>query len=949
MSGTEDEQRRRKKAAEKLDQRFPNTDIEPSDLEQTDSGFRVPAASIPAAEQDPALADDPDADRAKSFATVDTADLRLDAKEGGETQQQQGTGGTIPASEKDPGLGQDPEADRATEPQPANIESVEDAEAGSRSAEPADAAAQQDRQQAQGDLREAAQQLDRQLPNTDVGPEDVRRTRQGEFTVTEQTAREQLRADVARDLDVDRSEVQGFEEVAVERQENRDLRQITEPTAPRTETQLRPKLSTTAQREIATEQAAEQFDVAPEEVQFDEETGRAVVEQQPQQERIFEEGSLLGDVEDAVAPEQPIQFQRESRPEQFLELTEARAMEEIGEAEDFVSDIPALGPTGVGLSPSPGTEQPTGDRSFTDVLVPDASSGERMERQAEFQAGAGAEAARFAEPSGIALLGSDFAKAGDRNVRASLDRKPEAVKELLEADSPTEVGKAGIDLANPVFAPTVDQTRGAASRAADVAPDVASDVKGAFEAEPVRSTGRAIGAAGALAAPPLVARGAAARVGRGARRATKTADEPLGVRTDLPEQRPTTIRAEDVDEAMGVSGPSKVEVTTGKVRRRLSNVREKVAKTAADVEVQSRAGAGLVPPKVTRKSRQTPDPKMPQRLDKEVLAGSPRDKLSSEITEQARTQRQQFSGTFERSPDPLAERASRRSRSQADITDIEEPAVSVDESSLIDRGDASSVGITGAETGQAVTPEQTLAQTEQEQAVAEELERTREVQQPTLEQSEKVNAEIVESSGRFVRPEIERSRSAQEVRTLEDTTARVSEDTTVEEVVTESERQRLRSTEDVETVSGSEETVRGPELDTRLDEGLDQEPRGLTGTDTDLDQVADVGQDLDTRTRQRERARQAPKRDPGADIDPGGREESRPRPRPRPRDPEPPRTPPTLLDIDLPKTPKKKRDEDPFATATREFELEFEGSPLNLGLDDVDSNLDSDLDNLGDS
>jgi hypothetical protein len=130
-------------------------------------------------------------------------------------------------------------------------------------------------------------------------------------------------------------------------------------------------------------------------------------------------------------------------------------------------------------------------------------------------------------------------------------------------------------------------------------------------------------------------------------------------RTDLPDERPETLTTQMVDDAQGVSGPSR----RARARRRARDIFESARDRVGGTSVEWRAGAGLVPPRVETESRtETGDSGSgsgdapftdydPSRS--EVLEGSPRDQMSGDVTRRSRQQREQATGDYEGVTDPL--------------------------------------------------------------------------------------------------------------------------------------------------------------------------------------------------------------------------------------------------------------------------------------------------------
>lgn len=397
-------------------------------------------------------------------------------------------------------------------------------------------------------------------------------------------------------------------------------------------------------RDIFLQQIAAEEGVDVDDIQVDPETDELFIEVEPEQERVFEEGTILGRVEDFISPEDAIEFRRETRPEQLLELAEARTIEEIDRAEEVLAASPAPGVAGPGFAVA---REDADDRAVV---------------------AAGAEFARFAEPAGIALLLTGAGRAVTDELQFEVERREAAARAILDRDTPADLGDL-VDLASPGVPLTpgrLDRRTEQFEAVSEFTGEAVEATGEAFEQDPVRTAARVAGGAAAFGVGIGTVR-AARRAQRPAR--VETTDRPIGIQTDIPEPRPVGLTADAVDAAMGVRGPGRVDVARGRVQRRLDEIEAGVRQRIPDVELGGpRVGAGLVPPRV----RRVEEPELPTRLDQEVLAGSPRDLMSREVTERAMIQRRQAAGEFEGAADPLAVRSPDRVRT-FDRAEIEEP------------------------------------------------------------------------------------------------------------------------------------------------------------------------------------------------------------------------------------------------------------------------------------
>ncbi len=493
--------------------------------------------------------------------------------------------------------------------------------------------------------QDAVEEIDESIPDRDITRDevffgdDVTRVKEGvQFQIERQReeAREEAQADrrtaadveaqIAEDLGVDPSAVSVSEEV------------VLEPGEP-LQQQFQAELDPEVEADLLAERDP---DVDREDIIV--EDGQLFV--RPEQERIFEEGSLLGQAEDVVAPEDSIEFQRESRPEQALELLGARYQQAVDTFEETVPETPTVLPGGVA-----GPQVVEG--------------GEDVDVTSRFL--------RELDPFAITLVGTDVARMGVEDVRAERQASIEAAERLRSGEGGlTDVADLPGVLA-PVTPSRVERRSEQFEHTIGFTAEAAERTRVGIQEDPARTAAGAIGLAAAFGVPLGVAR--AGRAARGVRRASRPADEPLPFRTDLPGERPVTLRAEDVDlraAAMRGEGSPTPPPTTQLARetraaRRsegplpaLEEIREAgglpwwirdVGKHIDDIEIESRVGAGLVPPRITRRSSRTTDPSV--RLEQEVLEGSPRDLMSGEITGRALQQRRQLGGEFEGATDPL--------------------------------------------------------------------------------------------------------------------------------------------------------------------------------------------------------------------------------------------------------------------------------------------------------
>ena len=113
----------------------------------------------------------------------------------------------------------------------------------------------------------------------------------------------------------------------------------------------------------------------------------------------------------------------------------------------------------------------------------------------------------------------------------------------------------------------------------------------------------------------------------------------------LPGERPTGLTAEAVDDARGVSDPSRTSRIRGELERRIQRARDRLQTERERISVETRLGAGLGSLEVRRDTDTTPD--APGEFDpsrSEILAGSPRDRISDEVADRQRQAVQRFDG-----------------------------------------------------------------------------------------------------------------------------------------------------------------------------------------------------------------------------------------------------------------------------------------------------------------
>jgi hypothetical protein len=116
----------------------------------------------------------------------------------------------------------------------------------------------------------------------------------------------------------------------------------------------------------------------------------------------------------------------------------------------------------------------------------------------------------------------------------------------------------------------------------------------------------------------------------------------------LPTERPTGLTGDVVDDARGVSGPSRTSRARGELERGIDRVRDRVQTERGRFSVDTRVGAGLGGLEVRRETDPTPDSPTdfsPSR--DEILSGSPRDQIGSDIVDRQQAARQQFGGDYD--------------------------------------------------------------------------------------------------------------------------------------------------------------------------------------------------------------------------------------------------------------------------------------------------------------
>lgn len=152
---------------------------------------------------------------------------------------------------------------------------------------------------------------------------------------------------------------------------------------------------------------------------------------------------------------------------------------------------------------------------------------------------------------------------------------------------------------------------------------------------------------------PTEARALATRTGRSVRGRfrDRPPTEPEVARTDIAPEQPQLLEAGAVDRAMGVEGPSLRSRARGRVER--SGTAQRFQDFLASERGQLQLAGRQRPRQQGRQRGQQTEPTDFQPTRSEILEGSPRDLLSTDITRRAQTRRRQAQGTFEGAPDPL--------------------------------------------------------------------------------------------------------------------------------------------------------------------------------------------------------------------------------------------------------------------------------------------------------
>lgn len=216
-------------------------------------------------------------------------------------------------------------------------------------------------------------------------------------------------------------------------------------------------------------------------------------------------------------------------------------------------------------------------------------------------------------------------------------------------------GEATVDTAeyfagNPVAGATLAAPTGArgagravgrtASRGRQAAEFVAK-----ADADTILSTARARG------------RAAASRARNRAR--GRRSEDPLPARNDIRQEPSYTLDAASVDQARGVTGPSRTARVRGAARRTLESTRQRaepVAETARRLLGDERGQ--LQPPRQRSQTSQQrssrPEVSEFEPSRSEILEGSPRDRISSDVAQRSLQQRRQTQGTYEGAADPVA-------------------------------------------------------------------------------------------------------------------------------------------------------------------------------------------------------------------------------------------------------------------------------------------------------
>jgi len=122
-------------------------------------------------------------------------------------------------------------------------------------------------------------------------------------------------------------------------------------------------------------------------------------------------------------------------------------------------------------------------------------------------------------------------------------------------------------------------------------------------------------------------------------------------------------------ESLGTASEDTLDSLYDPSRFETESPERSITDTVRRVNIESRAGAGLVPPRVEleqaqEQERQEQEPSVDPSRRRGILQGSPRDRLSSDITRRQRELRRQAEGTFEDETNPVGEAETRKARAQ---------------------------------------------------------------------------------------------------------------------------------------------------------------------------------------------------------------------------------------------------------------------------------------------
>lgn len=325
----------------------------------------------------------------------------------------------------------------------------------------------------------------------------------------------------------------------------------------------------------------------------------------------------------------------------------------VDRAVDFGEEMTERDPGAVTRAMLPGTGRAVTE--FADRT--DIVTGERFD---EVTLAGAEEFGRMIDPPGTVLFAGDVGREA-AGVGADVQRR--------RADAIT-AREPGFESAVDIFAPGAAAVAEEREEIADTATTAGRTAADVVRDDPGVAGARGVGAVGAFAVPiaPGINLTRARRAGRLEGREVEAPTAPP--RTDIRDEPPQLLRAEDVDAATARIDPADARPTRPEARgeaRAVDDAPAAPTRDPSDLPLQEqiaeagdtrrwldfvrddRGAAPLAGPRSPRREPRTRDP------TREMLEGSPRDRISDDITARAMEHRRMAEGTFEPTPRPFAD------------------------------------------------------------------------------------------------------------------------------------------------------------------------------------------------------------------------------------------------------------------------------------------------------